>query len=260
MKTLIVVLMTLLLCWTPAAAQAGKPITKKGLVTAIQLGGLSSQELVQFVRQRGVDFRMSGQDETELKEAGAQADLLKAVRENYRGAPAAAAKAEPAPPPPPPAPAPDPQPAPPSEAPAPPPPTKAKATPAAKPAINSLSEVRKIYVDPMPDDLDQYIRAEIHKQMKGKIEVVLRPEEADGILTGVGEKKDGVGAAITGRYLGLHDNATGSVTLVDRNRVKILWADEAGDRSLLLGAFKRGGQRKVADRLVSKLKKAMKGD
>jgi outer membrane biosynthesis protein TonB len=259
MKTLIAALMTLLLCWAPAAAQAGKPITKKGLLSAIQLGGLSSQELVQFVRQRGVDFRMNAQDAAELKQAGAQPDLIKAVGENYRGAPAAAPKPDPAPPPPPAEP--DPQPAPPAEAPPAPPPAPAKAKPpAAKPAVNSLSEVRKIYVDPMPEDLDQYIRAELHKQMKGSVEVVLRPEQADGILTGVGEKKDGVGAAITGRYLGLHDNATGSVTLVDRNRVKILWADEAGDRSLLLGAFKRGGQRKVADRLVSKLKKAMKGD
>jgi hypothetical protein len=44
---------------------------------------------------------------------------------------------------------------------------------------------------------------------------------------------------------------------LDKEGKVILWSDEAGDRSLFLGAMKRGGQRKVADRLISKLKKAM---
>jgi hypothetical protein len=37
----------------------------------------------------------------------------------------------------------------------------------------------------------------------------------------------------------------------------VLWSDEAGDRSLFFNVAKRGGQRKVADRLVSDLKKAI---
>jgi hypothetical protein len=45
--------------------------------------------------------------------------------------------------------------------------------------------------------------------------------------------------------------------MVDRERKSILWADEAGDRSLMFGIMKRGGERKVAERLVSKLRKAM---
>jgi hypothetical protein len=36
-----------------------------------------------------------------------------------------------------------------------------------------------------------------------------------------------------------------------------MWASEAGDRSLMWGALARGGQRKVADRLVNNLKKAL---
>ncbi len=35
----------------------------------------------------------------------------------------------------------------------------------------------------------------------------------------------------------------------------LVWAGEAGDRSLMWGSLKRGGQRKVADRIVSKMKK-----
>ena len=76
-------------------------------------------------------------------------------------------------------------------------------------------------------------------------------------MTGVGEYKSGTGAQITGRYLGLHDNATAAVTLTDRTGTAVLWTGEAGDRSLLFGALKRGGPRKVAERLISNLKKAM---
>jgi hypothetical protein len=85
----------------------------------------------------------------------------------------------------------------------------------------------------------------------------LDKNDADAILTGVNQEKKGTGAQITGRYLGLHDNATGTVSLLDKEGKVILWSDEAGDRSLLFGPMKRGGQRKVADRLISKLKKAM---
>jgi hypothetical protein len=120
-----------------------------------------------------------------------------------------------------------------------------------------LKSVQKIYIDKLPNDLDQYLRAEFFKQMKGRVTIVLEEKDADGILTGVSEERTGTGAQITGRYLGLHDNATGSLSMVDRERKTILWADEAGDRSLMFGVFKRGGERKVAERLVEKLKKAM---
>lgn len=121
----------------------------------------------------------------------------------------------------------------------------------------SLKNVRRIFIEPMPGDLDQYISAEITKELKGRVVVVLDKANADAIMRGVGENKNGVGAAITGRYLGLHDNATASITLIDPNETVVLWASEAGDRSLMWGALARGGQRKVADRLVNNLKKAL---
>jgi len=118
----------------------------------------------------------------------------------------------------------------------------------------SLRNIHKMFVDKMPNDLDQYVNAEITKQFKGRVVVVLRREDADAILRGTGEKKDGVGAAITGRYLGLHDNATGSISLVDKDERVVLWSSEAGDRSLMWGAMARSGPRKVAARLVKNLK------
>src|SRR5437879_3154002 len=74
----------------------------------------------------------------------------------------------------------------------------------------SLSSVRKIFIEKMDNDLDQYIRAEISKQFKGKVVVVLGQRDADGILAGVSEEQKGTGAKVTGRYLGLHDVATGT--------------------------------------------------
>ncbi|MFN0106153.1 MAG: hypothetical protein ACKV2U_29190 [Bryobacteraceae bacterium] len=120
-----------------------------------------------------------------------------------------------------------------------------------------LRSVSKVFIEKMDNNLDQYLRAEFSKQFKGKVAVVLDAKDADAILAGVGEEQKGTGAKITGRYLGLHDVATGTVSLLDKEGKTILWSDEAGDRSLLFGAMRRGGQRKVAERLVGKLKKAM---
>ena len=121
----------------------------------------------------------------------------------------------------------------------------------------SLKAVHRIFVDKMTNDLDQYIRAELVKQMKDRVTVVLKKEDADAILTGVSQNKDGFGATVTGRYLGLHDTATGSVSLVDKDEKVVMWSSEAGDRNMWLGALSRGGPRKVADRLVHDLKSAL---
>src|ERR1700704_3325248 len=125
---------------------------------------------------------------------------------------------------------------------------------AAQATTPSLGSVKRIYVDKMDNDLDQYIRAEIQKQFKGAIQVVLKPELADAVMAGVSENQSGTRAAITGRWLGLHDTATGSVSLLDKTGEVVLWS---GDRSIMWGSMKRGGPRKVADRLVNNLKKAM---
>jgi len=121
----------------------------------------------------------------------------------------------------------------------------------------ALRSIHKIFIDKMDNNLDQYIRAEFTKQLHGKVTVVLDAADSDAILTGVSEQEKGTGAKITGRYLGLHDVATGTVSLLDKTGKTLLWSEEAGDRSLVFGALKWGGERKVADRLVSKLKKAM---
>jgi hypothetical protein len=121
----------------------------------------------------------------------------------------------------------------------------------------SLKSIHKVYIEKMPNDLDQYLRAEIVKQFKGSLIVVLKKEDADGIITGVNEAQKGTAAKITGRYLGLHDTVNGTISLLDKTESSLLWSDEAGDRNLFFGVAHRGGERKVADRLIGKLKKAM---
>jgi hypothetical protein len=128
------------------------------------------------------------------------------------------------------------------------------------PLSPSLRTVKRIYIDKMDNDLDQYIRAEIQKKFKNQLVVVLTPEAADAILAGVSQYQNGTKAAVTGRWLGLHDTATGSVSLLDKSGNTVLWSGEAGDRSIMWGSMRRGGPRKVADRLVSDLKKAMEQD
>jgi hypothetical protein len=132
----------------------------------------------------------------------------------------------------------------------------AAATPRAVATV-PLGSIRRVYIDKMDNGLDQYIAAEITKQFKGRLTVVLDPANADVIMRGVNENHTGAARAITGRYLGLHDNASGSITLIDPGETVVLWASEAGDRSLMFGVMKRGGQRKVADRLVHNLKDAI---
>jgi hypothetical protein len=123
--------------------------------------------------------------------------------------------------------------------------------------IEDMKSIHKVFIDKMPNDLDQYLRAEFSKQLKNKVTVVLKKEDADGIITGIDDEQKGTGAKITGRYLGLHDTATGTISLLDKTESNILWSDEAGDRHLFFNIAHRGGERQVAARLVEKLKKAL---
>jgi hypothetical protein len=72
--------------WT----QAKKPISRKGLVDAVKINGLSTAELIQQINQRGVAFEMTPDAEAELRSVGARPEIIEAARSNYR-APAAAA-------------------------------------------------------------------------------------------------------------------------------------------------------------------------
>ena len=206
---------------TPTPAPV--PLSKNEIITLLNAGA-PLPRIEQIVKDRKVSFEVTPEVSRELAQAGANDKLLAAITAN------------------------SPKVSPPNTAPAP--------APASGPRLASMKEVHKLFIEKMDNNLDEYLRAEFSKQMPGRFVIVLNQEDADAFLVGSNQQKTGIGAVVTGRYLGLHDTATGAVSIVDKAGT-VLWASEAGDRSLLLGPIKRGGPRKVADRLVHNLKKSM---
>lgn len=75
----------LLLCASGGgvAQESTKPITEKGLVSALTIGGLEPQELVDIIDRRGVDFALNPEVEQQLRAAGATDAVIQAVRMHY---------------------------------------------------------------------------------------------------------------------------------------------------------------------------------
>jgi hypothetical protein len=227
-------------CIAGLSAQSSKPITYKGLLDSLNTHGLSNAELAKIVKTRGVEFELTAAMESELKAAGADADLLTAVRASYRGASSSGNGGQTA------GPAPSgagsgsgsggsagTTPTPPVE--------KRKDTPVAPanaPIITSVKDVKKLYIEKMPNDLDEFIKTEMSKQLPGRFVIVLRPEDADAIMKG--NVADGRGTA----------------TITDIRGTAELWAGEAGDKGLYLTKV-HGGEKKIAERLVGNLKKVL---
>lgn len=82
--------------------------------------------------------------------------------------------------------------------------------------------------------------------------MVTEEKDAEFILTGASLKGDDKWYHTV---FGGKDKNEGSVQLVSVKEKSLVWAGEAGDRSLMWGSWSRGGQRKVADRIISRMKK-----
>jgi hypothetical protein len=67
-----------------ALAQNRTPYDKERLLKVVRLNALSTQEVIQAVEQRGVDFQVNGPVEGEFRSAGARPELVDAIRRNYR--------------------------------------------------------------------------------------------------------------------------------------------------------------------------------
>src|SRR2546422_555199 len=70
-----------------AVMQAKQPYDKDKLLRVVQLNALPTTEVVQAIQQRGVDFQMSSEIETQFRGAGARPEVIDAIRSNYRAAP-----------------------------------------------------------------------------------------------------------------------------------------------------------------------------
>jgi hypothetical protein len=105
-----------------------------------------------------------------------------------------------------------------------------------------LADVRKVYIEKMDNNLDEYLRSAISKKFHGTLTIVLNREEADAIMSG------DTAAQRT-------QNAT--VTLTDPGKKVVLWSGSANDRNAAFLDLKHGGEAKLADHLIGQLKKAM---
>lgn len=64
----------------------GEPVTKNGLIKALNLRQFKTSDIVQIIDEQGVEFRLTNDIQLELQKAGARPELIEAVRRNYRGA------------------------------------------------------------------------------------------------------------------------------------------------------------------------------
>ena len=115
-------------------------------------------------------------------------------------------------------------------------PVMAQSTPA-------LANVRKVYVEKMENNLDQYITSEISHQFHGSLEVVLDKSKADAIIKGIN--------------VGAQQTTKATVQMVDPSEKTVLWSGTGGDRDKMFLNLKHGGEQKVAAHLVKELKHAM---
>lgn len=84
-------------------------------------------------------------------------------------------------------------------------------------SIPMTLNVKKIYVEKMDNNLDQYITWEISRQFHGSLQVVLEPAKADGIMKGVN--------------IGAQNTTKATVQLVDPGGKSVLWSGAGGPRA-----------------------------
>ena len=79
-----VVIILFAFCSALVLAQAPpKPISKEGLLKAVQIGGLTSVELTTYISSMGVNFLLSDEERAELLKGGLERAVVDAITANY---------------------------------------------------------------------------------------------------------------------------------------------------------------------------------
>jgi hypothetical protein len=91
----------------------------------------------------------------------------------------------------------------------------------------ALFNVKKVYVEKMDNNLDQYITSEISKQFHGSLAVVLDPKDADGIIKGIN--------------IGAQNTTKATIQMVDPSGKTVLWSSPGDDRNKMFLDLKQGG-------------------
>jgi hypothetical protein len=128
-----------------------------------------------------------------------------------------------------------------------------------------VEENSNVYIAPMTANLNEFIGAEIVKQHL-PVRVVVEEKDADYILSGFSQRtetrwfdlvQDVTTKVVSGAVFGGKDRYEASARLARVRDKTFVWAGESGDRSLIFGAYKRGGQRKLAERIVRQMKREL---
>jgi serine/threonine-protein kinase len=143
------------------------------------------------------------------------------------------------------------------------PPAPAPSEPAPRPAtsrvIESIIDVRTLMIAKMPDQIDDFVRDELLKQLRNRIRVVTRPEEADAVMQCSVEEGQGGNAVTntTGHVLGVKGRKSATFKIFDRTGKRVLWQEEVSDKRGILH-LRVDSNEKLAERIVGKLKKDLK--
>ena len=106
-----------------------------------------------------------------------------------------------------------------------------------------LADVKKVYIEKMPNGLDSYLRSALSSEFHDRLTVVLERSKADAILSEM--------------PMGAEHSDSATVNLVDPKGKAVLWSGTAGDRDMKMLGLRHGGEETIADKLASQLKKAM---
>jgi hypothetical protein len=112
----------------------------------------------------------------------------------------------------------------------------------------AISCGQTLYIAPMQEGLDGYIRAQLIKE-HFPLAVTTVEGKADLIMSG-----DSHTFKSHWYNSGTANKMTGNVTITDHSG-KVVWAGSAGDRSLWWGNMAKHGPEKVAKRIVDRLMK-----
>lgn len=122
----------------------------------------------------------------------------------------------------------------------------------AGPAMSLPSSGSRVFISEMDGHLDGFLAPEFQKQ-KIPLIVVTQERDADFVLAGASIKEDDHWYNVV--FNRGKDKNEGNVRLLNVRTKTMVWAGEAGDRTLWYGGFHRGGERKVAERIVRQMKK-----
>lgn len=109
----------------------------------------------------------------------------------------------------------------------------------------------RIFMAAMEGGLDGFIAPEMIKKHSA-LKVVTDEQDADYVPAGASSKADD---KCYHTVFGGKDKNEGNVRLLSVKDKSVVWAGETGDRSMWYGGRKGGGERKIADRIVSRMKR-----